>query len=112
MKYKDSLDPEDPGQAHVHIVRNPFSDRRSDTGTNVGRGNEKCHGLAGAILAAKQIRNGSCNVAQSYTSSCSAKELEDDEHGQVEGQRTANVDQGVEEDCDDIDPFAATNITA
>lgn len=108
----NSLDPEDPGQAHVRSVGNPFTDRGSDTGANVGRRDEQSHRLAGAVFAAEQIGNRSGDIAQCYTTSRSAKELEDDEHRQVEGQSAANVDQCVKEDCDHIDPFATTNVTA
>lgn len=112
-RYADNhIDPKDPRQAHVDIVGDPLADGRAQRGAGVGRGDEQGHRLACAIRVAKQVGDGAGNVTQGDTAGCSAEKLEDDQHGQVERLGAADVQEGVDEDGDDIDPFAPTNITA
>lgn len=108
----DDVDPEDPRKPHVDIVGDPLSHRRADGRARVGRGDKQGHGLSGAVRVAKQVGNGAGDIAQGHATSSSAEELEDDEHGQVQGLRTADVEDGIDEYGDDVNPFPATNITA
>lgn len=108
----NDIDPKDPRQAHVGIVGNPLAHRRANAGPRVGGGDEEGHGLAGAVRVAKQVGDGAGDVAQGDAPRGAAEELEDDEHGQVERLGAANVQDGIDEDGSDVDPFTSANISA
>lgn len=108
----DGVDPKDPGQAHIGVLGDPLTNGRANTGSRIGRGDEEGHGLTSTVRVTKEVGNGAGDVAQGDTSGSSGEELEDDQHRQVERLGAADVEEGVEEDGANIDPFAATNITA
>ena len=101
---------EDPSPSHVRVVCDPLPHRRAQTGAHVGAHHKQGHWLASIVSVAPQVRNRAGNVAERCRASCAAEELEDDEHGQVVGERGPDVENGVDENGTDIDPFSAANV--
>lgn len=62
-------------------------------------------GLTSTVRVAKEVRDGASDITQGNTAGSSAQELENDQHGQVQRLGAANVQDGVDGDGADVNPF-------
>ena len=91
----DDVDPKYPIESHVWVDCNPFSNRTSQTGANVGAGDKERHCLSCIVRIAKKVRDSTRDVDKSDATSGATKELKDDKHGQVVGKGRSNAENRV-----------------
>ncbi|KAH3665754.1 hypothetical protein OGAPHI_003942 [Ogataea philodendri] len=99
-----------PLEAQVDVLTNSLTNNTSNGRTSVGRENEKRHWLRSNVRVSEEITNSTSNIRKRGRTTDTNDEHEDGEHRHVFRVCTSKVENNIQQDRNDINPFSTSNI--